>query len=77
MIVADLLQDQSTSWEAIAQGYIDKVWKLQKEFSVLQPLTSPTLQPLEHSSKDLRACFEPAIDKLECKDRWTANTASE
>ena len=32
MIVSDLFLEQSTPWEAIARGHIDKVWNAAKEF---------------------------------------------
>lgn len=77
MIVADLFLDQSKAWEAMTRSHIDEVWQAAKEFLnlaatyIADAVTSRTL------SKDLRACFESAIEKFKCKDCWAANIASE
>ncbi|KAH0565504.1 hypothetical protein GP486_001098 [Trichoglossum hirsutum] len=70
MIVADLFLEQSTSWEAITQSHIDKVWKATKEFfslivaHVADVATSKTL---------FQKIFEPALDQL--LDTLNAKTA--
>jgi hypothetical protein len=61
MIVADLFLEQSSPWEALTRGHIEKVWKAAKEFL---SLTTTYVADAATSKALFRKIFEPALNEL-------------
>ena len=61
IIVADLFFEQSSPWEGLTQGHIEKVWKAAKEFL---SLTATYVADVATSRALFQKIFEPALNEL-------------
>ncbi|PMD66783.1 uncharacterized protein K444DRAFT_659015 [Hyaloscypha bicolor E] len=61
MIVADLFLEQSSPWEALTRGHIEKVWQAAKKFLTL---TTTYVADTATSKTLFQKIFEPALKEL-------------